>query len=235
MTDRDTELEALRKRVAELEKRGGAPADSAPGGPPSRRPGRPWPVLGVIALLGVPAGLVLWFNASPATAPPAAPPAAPGTAAVDAPLVTSIGWVYDVLTDPMVDKRGHSACVRSDDQVQLQPPYSPVGAHLCISQRPKGQVYVLLTLDGDGQILCRSYETCSVHLRLDNGPMRTISGIGPSDGSTNAVFLLGTGKLIPQIKASSVTRIELEYYQAGQQALTFKTAGLEWPVTRLGG
>jgi len=140
-------------------------------------------------------------------------------------------WNYSDEKDAMTDKVTHTACTTSTNMVHLNPPYSDVDAQLCIRRSPRFGLDVFINLNGSGQILCRSYEDCTVHVRYDEKPRQIISGTGSSDGSSNIVFLRGAPRIIEQLRHSHVFRVELEYYEAGVQMLEFNTSGFEWPIS----
>jgi hypothetical protein len=156
----------------------------------------------------------------PATETPVAEPAA-------APLPAS-DWRIDEQADPLTDRTIKTACATSSNQVYLSPPYGPRGARLCIRQHPKFGRDAYLTLDGSGQILCRSYDGCTIQIRFDDGPVQTFSANGPSDNSSETIFVANEGRFITSAKAASRIRVQLEFYQNGNQTFDFPARGLEW-------
>jgi hypothetical protein len=243
--DRDTEIGQLRQRLAELEAQQAAEAQ-----PPGqallaakpRKASKPagWQILGAVVVVFI-IGVAL---SQPAPAPPAAtansannvdpalvklgaenPLLAKSSAAASTP---KANWVYDTYKDPMSDVPSRTACTTSTNQVHLGAPYGSMNGTLCIRRTANGtDVYV--RINDDGQILCRSYEACTIHVRFDEQPARSASAVGPSDNSTETVFFQNKSRIIADIKASKLTRIELPFYQAGEQTLEFPTDGLEWP------
>lgn len=139
------------------------------------------------------------------------------------------GWAYREDKDPMTDGMTHSACVTSRDRVGLQPPYDPVTADLCIRQSPQHGLDVMVGLNGDGQMLCQSYRSCSVKVRFGDGQQQTFSAIGAADNSSNMVFIENARRFVEAVKSAPVTRIQATFYEAGDQVMEFKTADLEWP------
>lgn len=143
--------------------------------------------------------------------------------------VTPQGWSYRENKDPMTDGTTHFACVTSEQTVNLQSPYEPVTADLCIRQSPQYGTDVMVSLNGDGQMLCRSYESCTVKVRFGDGAQQSFSAIGPSDNSSNMLFIENAKRFIQGVKAAPLTRIQATFYEAGDQVMEFKTANLEWP------
>jgi hypothetical protein len=155
-------------------------------------------------------------------APPLTPASAP------APAAPPTDWRVSERTDPMTDETIKTACATSSNSVYLDAPYGPRGAQLCVRQHPKFGRDVYLSLDGSGQILCRSYDGCSVGVRFDDGSVQSFSANGPSDNSTETIFISNESRFITAAKAASRIRVQLEFYQNGAQTFDFPAKGLEW-------
>ncbi len=113
--------------------------------------------------------------------------------------------------------------------VRLQSPYSDVAARLCVRQSPQHGLDVYVALLGDGQIICRSYNNCSVNIRFGDGEQQSFSATDAADGSSNIIFVTNAQRFVTGVKGAPVTRIQLTFYQAGVQVVEFNTSGLEWP------
>ena len=137
-------------------------------------------------------------------------------------------WRYSDEVDPMNDKHTRMACVTSNDLVSLDSPYQPVTADLCIRESAKFGLDTFFRLNGSGQILCDSYDGCTGHIRLDDGPRRAISMSTAADHSSEILFFSSGRSAMNLIAGAKVTRVELTYYQAGIQAVTFNTEGLDF-------
>ena len=88
---------------------------------------------------------------------------------------------------------------------------------------------MIVRLENEGQFLCYSFDACTVRVRFDDGDVSGFSAVGPSDNSTNSIFMQNDERFLHGLKASSRVIVEAEFYQAGNQQMTFNTAGLEWP------
>lgn len=141
----------------------------------------------------------------------------------------SFRWEYDSSTDAMTDKTTRTACIRSSNAIQLSAPYEPTRARLCLRDSPQYGRDAFVALEKDGQILCRSYQDCTVRIRFDKGTAQGFSAVGASDGSTNIFFIRNRDKLERAIRSAGVTAIQAEFYQAGNQAMLFDTKGFSWP------
>lgn len=149
--------------------------------------------------------------------------------AASAPAPNPSSWTYSTAGSPMDSRPTRIACTPSTNQVYLTFPYGETGADLCIRSSPQYGHDVYVRLHGRGQILCRSYESCRVRVRYGDRPARAASAIGPEDGSTDMVFLQGAQGVTRELQRADRFSVELSFYQNGNQALVFNTAGLQWP------
>lgn len=138
-------------------------------------------------------------------------------------------WRYTSELDPMTDRPTHLACTTSTNEVRLQWPYSDVGARLCIRQSPQHGLDVFVALLGDGQIICRSYRDCSVKIRFGDGEQQSFSAAKAADGSSNIIFVTNGSRFVAAAKSAPITRVQMTFYNAGDQVIEFATADLEWP------
>lgn len=143
--------------------------------------------------------------------------------------MTPAGWDYSSSADPMTDRKTENACVTSTNQVLQTSPYSNTTARLCIRQSPRYGLDAYVVLNGEGQILCRSYDGCAFKVRFDQSPQQSFSGGDSADGSSNIVFIRNAQRFVTSAKAADVTRIEIQLYRGGNQILEFPTKGLVWP------
>lgn len=154
---------------------------------------------------------------------PSAPPGAAG------PVTPATAWNYNTDLDAMTDRPTHVACSTSTNLVRLQSPYSDVGARLCIRQSPQHGLDAYVALLGDGQIICRSYDNCSIKVRFGDGEQQSFGATDAADGSSNIVFVTNAQRFVSEVKTAPITRVQLTFYQAGVQVVEFNTAGLVWP------
>lgn len=152
-----------------------------------------------------------------------------------APAITSVaetGWAYNISEDEMTGKPIRSACVTSENEVDLPWPYGPTRGRLCLRNHPQFGRDAYVSLVGDGQILCPSYDGCELSVRFDNAEPQTFSGAAPDDHSSDMVFFSDyeRPRLEKAVARAKVTRVQLEFYQAGSQAFRFDTSGFNWPA-----
>lgn len=137
-------------------------------------------------------------------------------------------WSYSRYPDKVRGGFTDKACKRSKEKVYLEWPYEPVYAVICLRVNSNKSKDVYVELMGNGQIMCNSYDGCRLPVRLgDLGKPKFYSGVGPSDGSSNIVFLTPSGKLFDNLKNGTKAIVEIEFYQAGRQQIEFDTTGLE--------
>jgi len=124
-------------------------------------------------------------------------------------------WNYETVTMDAGSKTVKVGCLRSDEMVTLNSPYSDVYAQLCF--RTNGDVF--LGLLGQGQLLSGDYH--GARIRVGSGPAKSFSLVAPADYSSNVAFISPHGPLIAAARAGKQIFIEATYYDAGAQTLSF--------------
>lgn len=231
--NRDEEIAELRRRLAALE---AVPSPESTSAVPNNKPvekARGISKGPVIVACGIAVIAALIFTSTKSKQPqtvdesltdrPALAQASPVSEIPKTP------WTYTELDDPMATTKGLAACTTSKNEVKLDFPYKSVTADLCIRKLPRSGLNIFVRLNGDGQILCTSYDGCNVLVRHDESPPRRLSAAGSADNSSNIIFFNGEAKLLDGLRTSKITRVELNLYQAGQQTIEFSTADLQWP------
>jgi hypothetical protein len=216
---RKAEIAAAKARLAELEK----PLVSAK--ETARHKRTAVFVFGTIAVLAL-----LALGQCGKSSPPVTPSETAKVGATPSTPATPVSpWTYHREVDPLNDRVTSMACVTSKNLVVLQPPYRPVYVDLCIRNRASDGLNAFVQLQGDGQFMCRSYESCTVKIRFDKQPAANFSAIGPADNSSNAVFINNASRLLSGVKTAETTLVSATFYQAGTQTIEFPTKGLVWP------
>lgn len=251
--ERNREIAELRRRLAELEQQDGTGPAVAPRSTPDS-PSAKLLRYGGIALLVLVGAFAMWLssNQSKKPTPPAFAESTPSSepltpeqwAEIDkrrqendalrqeaetARLAAITPWTYRDDVDPMSDKLTRWACTTSTNRAMLDRPYEPVSADLCLRQSPRYGLDAIVQLNGDGQILCRSYDGCTLKIRFGDGAQQSFSGASAADGSSNVVFISNASRFITAAKSAPTTKIQLTFYRAGDQVLEFNTEKLEWP------
>lgn len=82
-----------------------------------------------------------------------------------------------------------------------------------------------------GQFVCRLSD-CALLVRFDDRKAIRLAALEPSDGSTELVFF--DRDISPEIRKSSVLRVEAVFYQEGARVFEFDVSGLVWPPAAVG-
>jgi hypothetical protein len=236
MSDEQSELAAARARVAELEAKAAAAATPTASGPGALVTGRSkglsarsiaWLGIGA-AVVGV---LVTYNQVRSRQEEPAA--AVKSDWKAEAAAVQPIGsasptdadglWRYGVVPDPIRGKLGTMACVDSTDEVRLDWPYKAQNIELCVRRSARYGLDVFIRMPQGGQYICRAYGGCAVQVRFDDGKPIRFAAAGADDSSSDVLFLQRAESFLSQVKTAKVTRIEAQYFEAGNQVSTFPT------------
>lgn len=137
-------------------------------------------------------------------------------------------WRYGTHNDEMTQKEVLTAEVDSTNSLSFGFPYSGAQrATLELRKHPRWGSDVILQIER-GQFLCSSYDGCSVSVRFGDGKPQRFSASEPSDNSTTYLFISDYSKFMSQLRKVDEVVIEASFYQAGNQALKFSTADLDW-------
>lgn len=156
--------------------------------------------------------------------PPATPEPTPPTP--PAPVIGS-QWSYSHDSDPMGKGSTYNAQVISSNTVSFGAPYGgPQHGALMLRTHPRFGKDVILAVER-GQFLCRSYEDCNVLVRFDDHDPVTYSAIGPSDNSSEHIFLRNYSKFVASMTKAKRVRIAAEVYQEGSPVFEFDVSGFD--------
>jgi hypothetical protein len=232
--DRDQEIRKLRERLAALESQAADDRASTSAEPPIFQASRPagrdrafHPAYAIVP--GAVFACVLFVLLAGGIGGEMEPSVDAGEPVAPAPAPLPPTWVYYSSQDEMAGQPAKFACVESSNTVSLQWPYGEVAGRLCLRDSPRHGVDVMVSLQDRGQILCRSYDGCTISVKFDEGAVQRFSAVGPSSLDSDMVFLTNTSRFIRSAQSAAVTRVELEFYEAGSQAFVFPTADLVWP------
>ncbi|WP_290595033.1 hypothetical protein [Arenimonas sp. SCN 70-307] len=136
-------------------------------------------------------------------------------------------WTYASSKDELTGKQGYTAWLQSENQIELKFPYQgPQRAQLTIRESPQYGFDVMFSIQR-GQLLCSSYDGCSVQVRIDEAPPRRWRAMPPSDHSNETLFLGNERELYRSIRGAKEVRIQAEIYQAGAPTFIFDVSGFE--------
>lgn len=142
-------------------------------------------------------------------------------------------WGYETSTDKMTSKPVATAMLRSENSLSLGFPYQGVNhGWLTIRRHPKYGTDVIVQVT-KGQVLCRSYDGCTISVRFDDGKPARFGAVGPEDHSSEILFLKSSERFIANAKKAKRILVEIPMYQEGNQLLEFTTATpLVWPPAK---
>lgn len=168
------------------------------------------------------------------TAPLAAPPAAASAPVVAPPApvaapepILGKQWRYSVDEDPMSSSKTYFASVVSTNSVEFNFPYGgSQNGYLTLRTHPRHGKDVIFRIER-GQILCPSYEGCTVLVRFDEEPATKYSANGAADNSTESLFLENYGRFAEKVLKSKRVRISAEIYQQGSPVFEFDVSGFD--------
>lgn len=134
-------------------------------------------------------------------------------------------WDYSESEDEMTSKKIFSAELMANETLYFSPPYDGRSkASLIIRNSGSGNDALLSV--SKGQFITRDGTT--VKIKFDSAQPVTFNTSSPSDGSTNAIFIENTKKLIKKIKSAKKIKIQAEFYDDGLKIMTFDVAGFKW-------
>lgn len=136
-------------------------------------------------------------------------------------------WSYSSPTDPMASRPSRNAAIESENTVEFAFPYEgPQHATLLLRNHPSYGRDVIVYIR-EGQILCSSFDECSIRVRFDDGPAERWTGVGPADNSSTAVFIRNYPRFLQRMRNAKVVRIQIPVYQQGEPVFEFRVGGFD--------
>ena len=134
-------------------------------------------------------------------------------------------WHYSQDEDPMAKGTTYHAIVQSTNTVNFDFPYSgPQHGMLALRTHPRHGKDVIFKIE-KGQILCRSYEDCTILVRFDDGKAQSYSAIGAADNSTETIFIRNYSRFVSSMQKAKTVRISVEIYHQGSPVFEFDVSG----------
>ncbi len=152
---------------------------------------------------------------------------APSVPSAPEPVVSGSQWSYSHVPDSMSKGTAHHAVVSSTNTVEFKFPYSgPQHARLNLRTDPRYGKDVIFSIER-GQILCHSYEDCTVLVRFDDEQASNFSAVGAADNSTETIFLRNYDRFVGKMMKAKRVRISTNIYQEGAPAFEFDVGGFD--------
>lgn len=143
-------------------------------------------------------------------------------------------WSYRVDDDPMTSRKARYASIQSENTLNFDFPYQgEQHGRLILRDHPSHGRDVMILID-KGQILCPSYDDCTIRVRFDEGNPQRWSAAGSADNSTTVIFLRNEGGFIQKLRGAKVVRIQIPVYQEGEPMLEFHVGGFDYSRFREG-
>ena len=134
-------------------------------------------------------------------------------------------WSYSHRDDPMSKGITHIALLHSTNTVNFDFPYS--GAQhgtLMLRTDPKYGKDVIFSIE-KGQILCPSYDSCTVRVRFDEEDSTSYTAVGAADNSTETIFIRNYSRFVGKMMKAKRVRISMNIYQEGAPVFDFDVSG----------
>jgi hypothetical protein len=143
-------------------------------------------------------------------------------------------WYHRSQTDGIDDRKTDFYSVRSNNEIDLDFPYGKTRMDMVVRYNNgklasnDGGVY----LQSKGQFHDGSGDVYGGYIRVkfDDGPVKRYRYLDPADNSTGTAFIEADQAFVSNLKKSKKIKIEIGYYQNGNQVFEFDTAGLSYAI-----
>jgi len=143
------------------------------------------------------------------------------------PVVPGSQWSYSQYADAMSKGTIYHAAVSSSNTVNFDFPYSgEQHATLDLIIHPRYGKAVIFRIK-KGQILCNSYEDCTVLVRFDDGKASNYTAVGAADNSTETIFIRNYARFVENMLKAKRVRISTNIYQEGAPVFEFDVSGFD--------
>jgi hypothetical protein len=144
-----------------------------------------------------------------------------------APTTLGAQWAYSHEEDKMSGGTTYHAHVLSSNTVEFGFPYNGVqNAILNLRSDPKYGKDVIFRIE-KGQILCNSYQDCTVLVRFDDEKPTNYSAVGAADNSTETIFIRNYSRFVEKLLKAKLVRISVNIYQQGAPVFEFDVSGFD--------
>ncbi len=137
-------------------------------------------------------------------------------------------WDYATEKDMVSGKNEYLAVSTSNNSISLSFPYTgDTYASLILRKHPRYGKDVILKVT-QGQLLCSSFEGCSLSVRFDNKSVMRFSATESADYSSDTLFIANYSRFLKSLRNSKKVVIEAPFYQDGNRAFEFNTSKLNF-------
>ncbi|MBN1545706.1 MAG: hypothetical protein JW902_03510 [Syntrophaceae bacterium] len=149
------------------------------------------------------------------------------TVSTPAPPQPGSQWYYHNSDDSMGKGVIHQARVSSSNTVNFDFPYSGTQhAALSLRTHPRHGKDIIFSIE-KGQILCHSYENCTVLVRFDDEPPTNYSAVGAADNSTETIFIRNYDRFVGKMLKAKRVRIAVNIYHEGAPVFEFDISNFD--------
>lgn len=136
-------------------------------------------------------------------------------------------WEYRNGEDKMTGKKTFFANITSTNTVSFSSPYEGEQyASLTIRDDPKYGKDIIFRIE-KGQILCHSYNECTVLVRFDEESPSKYFANPPADNSSETIFISNYGRFAAKLTKAKLVRISPTIYQEGNPIFEFNISGFD--------
>ncbi|MBB5609336.1 MULTISPECIES: hypothetical protein [unclassified Janthinobacterium] len=136
-------------------------------------------------------------------------------------------WHYDASEDKMDGATTYYAHVYSTNSVNFSFPYSGEQNATLTLRSGKRQGRDVMFSIRKGQILCHSYQDCTVLVRFDDEKAVNYPAVGAADNSSETIFLRNYDKFVAKLKKAKRVRISIDIYHQGAPVFEFDVSGFD--------
>lgn len=136
-------------------------------------------------------------------------------------------WTYRQSSDDMSNGSVYHAFTSSTNTAEFDFPYSgEQHATLTLRTHPRWGKDLIFRIE-KGQLLCNSYDGCTVLVRFDDGKAERFSAIGPEDNSSEVLFIQNYGRFVEKMLKASRVRVAVSVFQEGNPTFEFDVSGFD--------
>lgn len=142
-------------------------------------------------------------------------------------IVLGSQWSYNQVADEMSKGTAYLATVDSSNTVDFDFPYSgEQRALLALRIDPRYGKDIIFKIE-KGQILCSSYEGCTVLVRFDDGKASNYTAASSADNSTETIYIRNYNRFVENMLKAKKVRISTTIFQEGAPVFEFDVSGFD--------
>lgn len=188
-------------------------------------------LIGISILVIIIAAALANIKSNVAPSSNSSPPVAQAIKTIPTPTAEPIAlgsqWIYSQADDAMSKGTTYHAVVLSSNTVEFGFPYSGTqNARLNLRTDPRYGNDVIFSIE-KGQILCHSYEDCTVLVRFDDEKATNYSAVGAADNSTEHIFIRNYNRFVKNMLKAKRVRISVNIYKEGAPVFEFDVSDFD--------